>query len=291
MKNIHFLFLAITALALASLGCKVSLNLPMQEISAGELQTESIQIMAPDSEVVDVDLVFGAGELTIAPGSDSYLISGQATYNVENFKPVIKFEENRVKLETGNIEIGGIPDLKNIDDFKNEWDLLLGNTPMNLSISSGAYQGDLEFGSLLIKNLEITDGAADVTLRFSTPNLVAMDSFRYTTGASNVKLFGLGNANFASMIFRSGAGEYLLDFTGGILRDTVITIESGVSQVTVDIPVGVNAKVIFKGGLVTINPTGNWEKSGDQYILQGTGPSLTINVDMGAGTLNLKSSD
>lgn len=290
MMKKMLILLAISALILASLGCSVTLNLPVQEITTGAIKTEIIQVAAPEAEVVDVDIDFGAGELTIASGNESYLISGEATYNVEEFKPVIEIENNRVHLETGNFEIDGIPDIRKVDNVKNQWNLLLGNALMNLSIQAGAYKGSYELGSLSIKNLEITDGAAEVDLRFSTPNLAAMDSLRYVTGASNVKLYGLGYANFASMIFRSGAGEYYLDFTGGILRDSVVTVESGVSQITLVIPEGTNARVIFKGGLVTIDADDPWQKNGDQYVLNGSGPVLTINVDMGAGTLNLKTS-
>ncbi len=290
MLRRYFIFLAIIALALASLGCKITMNFPVQKIATGPLQTETIQIAPLSAEIVEVDLEFGAGELKISPGGADYLVFGKATYNVEDFKPVIKIEGKQIYLETGNFEISGIPDFNNIEDLENQWDLALGNFPINLSIQAGAYKGDYEFGSLSIKNLEISDGAADVSLRFATPNLVAMDSFRYTTGASNVELSGLGYANFSSFIFRSGAGEYTLDFGGGILRDSVVTIESGVSQVTLVVPEGVNARVIFKGGLVTINAEGAWDKSGDQYVLNGNGPVLTINVDMGAGNLNLQTS-
>lgn len=285
-----FLLLAITALALAGLGCRVTMNIPVQKISTGPMQTETIQIAPLDQAIVDVDLEFGAGDLKIVPGSAEYLVSGKATFNVEEFKPVIKIDENRVYLETGNFEVNGFPNATNVEDIENRWDLALGNFPMNLSIKAGAYQGDYELGGLSIKNLEISDGAADVDVRFSTPNLVVMDSLRYTTGASNVSLFGLGYANFTSFIFRSGAGEYLLDFRGGFLRDSVVTIESGVSQVTLMMPEGVNAKVIFKGGLVNIDSSGAWEKSGDQYVLDGSGPVVTINVDMGAGNLILRTS-
>ena len=291
MSHKSLLFLAIAALVVASLGCKITLDLPVKEISTGTLRTEQIQVDSPDAEIVDVELAFGAGELSIAPGAGLSLISGEATYNVDDFKPKISVEDNRVRLETGNLEINGIPNFKKMDSLKNQWDLALGNKPMNLVIQAGAYQGNYELGGLALKNLDISDGAADVSLKFSQPNLTPMDSMRYTTGASKVNLFGLGFANFSSMIFRSGAGDYTLDFSGGLQRDSVVTIESGVSQVTVIAPRGMNAKVVFKGGLATIDASGSWEKSGDQYVLAGDGPTLTINVDMGAGNLKLQTTN
>jgi hypothetical protein len=165
---------------------------------------------------------------------------------------------------------------------------MLSDMPTRLSINAGAYQGDLELGGLSLKSLQVNDGAADVRLKFSEPNQVEMESLRYTTGASNLRLSGLANAHFASMIFRGGAGNYSLDFSGDLTQDAVVTIEAGMSQVTLIIPEGVSARVIFKGSLVEVNTSGDWQKSGDTYTLQGSGPTLTINVDMAAGQLELK---
>ena len=92
--------------------------------------------------------------------------------------------------------------------------LKLGETPMELEINAGAYQGQYEFGGLALTGLTIKDGASDVDLSFSEPNRTEMSVFRYETGASNVELTGLANANFSTLIFNGGAGDYTLDFSG-----------------------------------------------------------------------------
>ena len=45
-----------------------------------------------------------------------------------------------------------------------------------------------------------------------------MSILRYETGASTVKLNGLANANFGTLIFSGGAGDYTLDFSGDLQR-------------------------------------------------------------------------
>jgi len=42
------------------------------------------------------------------------------------------------------------------------------------------------------------------------------------------------------------------------------------------------------GGPATINPGGGWEQNGTIYTLSGSGPTISITVKMGAGTLNLE---
>ncbi len=181
------------------------------------------------ADTVDLSLTFGAGELDLQPGAETALVSGTATYNVVDFKPKIKVDKQQVRLETGNLDIHGIPNF-NSNDIKNKWDLKLGDQPMQLKINAGAYQGDFELGGLALKSLEVNDGAAETRLKFSDPNKTEMETLRYVTGASSVKLSGLANANFTSMIFRSGAGDYTLDFSGELQRDAVVTVESGFSQ-------------------------------------------------------------
>ncbi len=288
MEKKPFIILAISALILASLGCRVTMNLPVQKVSTGTMQTETIRIAPLDADMVDLNLEFGAGELTLTPGDEAYLVTGQAKYNIEEFKPITRIEGNRAHLETGSYAIRGLPDFRNIDNVKNQWDLALSPKPMNLSIRAGGYKGSYEFGGLSLKNLEISDGASEVILRFSNSNLIEMNSLRYTTGASKVGLYGLGYAGFSSLVFKGGAGDYTLDFRGVNLRDSNATIEAGISQVTLIVPEGIIARVILKSGLLTTNTTGDWNKNDDQYTLDGKGPIWTINIEMGVGTLNLE---
>jgi len=282
--------LALAALALATLACSINIDLPKHNVITGPTQTDEIQIPAPDVPVANLSLNFAAGELKISSIaeaiSSNFLVSGAASYNTPDFKPEIEINEENIRLATGDLQIQGIPNLT--DNLVNRWDLQLGRQPMNLKINAGAYEGDLDLGGLALKSLDITDGAADVRLRFSTPNLTEMDSLRYQTGASNVRLTGLANANFTSLIFRSGAGNYRLDFSGELQRDGVVTIESGFSQVVIIVPEGVSAKVIVGGGFMNTNASDGWTKQGDFYILAGSGPTLTINVDIGAGDLTLQ---
>jgi len=282
------ILIILAALALITLACSVSINLPVpvDDITAGPIRTTQIDVAEPDASAADLTLVFGAGELSVAPGAQGGLLSGTAEYNVDDFKPQINVDGGEVRIETGDLKIKGIPNFG--DEIKNKRDLQLGNMPMHLTINAGAYQGRMELGGLALKSLEVSDGAADVRLGFSEPNQVEMETLRYTTGASNVKLSGLANANFTSMIFRSGAGDYTLDFSGELQRDAVATVESGISQLTIIIPEGTAARVIFKGGLTNVSVSGSWSRSGDAYVLDTGGPVLTINVDMGAGNLDLR---
>lgn len=282
-----FIFVIIV-FSMVSLACGLRFNLPVTDIKTGPTVTEDIFVSLPDTgDPVDVMLSFGAGVLDIRPGAEDALIEGTARYNIDDLKPEITIGDNRVHLETGDLKIQGIPTFG--DDLENEWRLKLGDAPMDLTINSGAYKGDFDLGGLSLLSLEVTDGAADVDLRFSSLNQTEMDTLRYQTGASSVKLRDLANANCDRLIFKSGAGDYTLDFSGDLQRDMDVTIDSGMSSLEVIVPRGVPVEVRYDGGLSDVDYSGDWRRSGTDYYQDGDGPGITININLGAGSLKLRS--
>lgn len=274
--------LLVLSLSLAS--CDFHISLPVTQ-KVGPTVTDNIDLPVPSDSTgtVDLSLSFGAGTLKVHPGTDA-LVTGTATYNIADFKPVVTQDGNTAQIEQGNWRLTGIPDLGNLE---NEWDLSLGTLPMNLTIDAGAYEAEYEFGGLALANLTISDGAADVKMNFASPNLTEMSLLNYSTGASNVSLTGLANANFASLEFGSGAGNYTLDFSGTLQRNASVSIETGVSNTTLVIPAGIPVQITVDGGLSNVTYGGDWTHNGNLYTQAGQGPALTIVVQMGAGNLTI----
>lgn len=287
MKTTRAFVVVLIVLSLAAMACSLNLNLPKIEYRTTALVTEDIQVPVPQGATpVDVTLDFGAGQLNVAPGAAQNLIEGVVRYNVPEFKPTVTNTTNGVTFSTGELEINAIPRLAN--EIENTWDLKLGSTPMDLSINAGAYQGRFDLSGLSLTGLDVSDGAADVEMTFTEPNPVEMDTLRYSTGASQVKLIGLGNANFSDLIFRGGAGSYTLDFGETVLRDAHIDVEIGISSLRIVVPKDANVRVIVGGGLSSVNANADWTKINSEYRIEGSGPSLVFDVTMGAGSLELR---
>ena len=136
-------------------------------------------------------------------------------------------------------------------------------------------------------SLTIKDGASDVDVSFSAPNPTEMSVFRYETGASNVELTGLANANCDTIFFNGGAGDYTLDFSGELEQDTTARVETGFGDLKLIVPVGVDARVTVEGGPVNVNHSSGWGQSNQTYTQDGSGPALTIIVKMGAGSVTI----
>jgi len=275
----------LSALSLASLACGI--RILVNKFKTGPTQTEEINIPLPDEdETPQLYLNFGAGELSIEPGDDDALLTGTATFNVEDLRPDVDSNGSDITLRQGNEDFTGFSTIEG--NIKNTWELFLGSMPVKLDIKAGAYDGTFEFGGLAIEKLVIQDGAANVRMSFSEPNTTEMSLLRYETGASDVTLSELANANFSEMEFRGGAGDYTLDFTGELQQDADVLIESGVSSITIIVPEGMNVELTFEGGLTSVKASGDWEQKGTRYLQDGEGPTLVIRVRMGAGDLKLE---
>ncbi len=281
------MILILMVIALVTMACGITFNFPMEDVRTIPTVVEDLIVPLPESSgTMQLTLGFGAGELYLAPGAEQALVEGKATYNVDELKPKVRIDGSSVRIETGNLEIQGLPNFRN--RYEHKWDLKLLDTPLDLVINAGAYKGSFDLGGLSLVSLRVTDGAADVDLDFSSLNRVVMDSLRYETGASSVRLSRLSNANFERLDFKGGAGDYTLDFSGDLQRDATVTIDTGVSSVKLIVPENVNARLLFDGGLSNVDLGGAWERDGNDYVLRGDGPRLTINVNMGAGSLELR---
>lgn len=284
------LIIPITALAIGALACgPISVNVNVPRLTTGPTETFTVNEPLPDTKsVTDVTLEMGAGELNLTGGGEG-LMEGDIKYNVADWKPTLTSTLNgstsSLLLKQDDTKMNGFPD----NDVINKWSLKLGEAPMNLTLHAGAYQGDLDLSGVPLRNLTINDGASQSEVSFDTLNPEEMDTFEYDSGASSVTLKGLANANFETMKFNGGAGDYTLDFSGDLQRDATVTVNGGVGNLKIIVPSDTAVKVVVEHGIGSVDTTGTWQVSGDEYETSGSGPVLTITVKMGVGSLDLVS--
>ena len=268
---------------LITVACSCGLTVPKAATPEPEV-TDKVTVSVPSSGKARLTISFGAGELNLNPGAENALVDGTATYNYSKLKPSITTDGENVRIQSGEGTFNSFPSFR---DLTNRWDLKLGSAPTNLTIEAGAYTGTFELGGLSLTGLTVKDGASTVKLAFSSANKAEMSILRYETGASNVKLTGLANANFSTLVFSGGAGDYTLDFSGNLQRSGTAKIDSGLCNLIIVIPEGVHAVVTVESGAANVNVGAGWEKSGNTYTQAGEGPTLTILINIGAGNLTL----
>lgn len=285
MKSRFFLtiLLAIALLALPSLACSITFNLP-DTVDTTTTRTMDIAADVPVSgQPTELSIEMGSGELEIS-GGGAGLVDGSVRYNVEKWQPAVTTDGSRVEIIQGSEGSIDIPDRNVI----NEWNLHLGNTPIDLQIKAGAYQGTLDLSGVPITNLRVSDGASRATVKFDSLNPARMEQLTYKTGASQVDLEGLGNANATKILFEGGAGSYTLDFSGNLQQDISVRLSAGISNVRINVPENARVRVEIGGGLSNVSVGGTWTTNGDVYERNGSGPLIDIKIDMGLGNLELR---
>jgi hypothetical protein len=275
------ILILVTILLLTSMACTFSVDIP--RVETGNTQSVNISENAPDNNATGfLSIIMGGGRLAIKGQGDQW-VSGKVDYNVSFWQPEVNRSGPNLKITQDTKENIGLPNNKIVND----WDLAIGNVSTDLEIKAGAYKGNLDFSGIPLTNLQITDGASQAEITFDQLNPEVMKSLIYKTGASQISLYGLANANFNEMQFDGGAGAYTLDFSGELQHDTDVSVNFGLGDVKIIIPKGVPAQVIVDGGLNNVDLTGTWSIDGSVYEVNGTGPKLYFRVKMGLGNLQL----
>jgi hypothetical protein len=99
-------------------------------------------------------------------GGADELLEADFTYNVAKLKPEVAYTDGT--LVVWQPDVGGMPSLRNITDFRNEWDLrLYDNVPMDLSVDVGCGTSNLQLAGLSLTRLDVVLGAGRSTLDLS----------------------------------------------------------------------------------------------------------------------------
>jgi hypothetical protein len=134
-------------------------------VRVGALQNESQSVELGEAGPTRVDIVFGAGDLHVTGGADK-LLEADFTYNVARLKPEVKYRNGRLSVRQPGTS--GLPDLRGITSYRNEWDLrLYDDVPMDLNVNVGGGSGDLHLAGLSLTGLDVSLGAGDYTVDLS----------------------------------------------------------------------------------------------------------------------------
>jgi len=193
----------------------------------GALQTESQSVEQGDAKSVRVEIEMGAGNLQVTGGAEK-LLEADFTYNVAKLKPEVRYTDDTLVVRQP--DISGLPDLRGITDFRNEWGLRLSDeVPMDLSVDLGGGVGDLQLAGLSLTGLDVSLGAGEYTIDLSGDWARDLD-VTINTGAANT-ILRLPRDVGARV--RVESGPNIIDATGLTQDGNVYTNAAyGVSAVT-----------------------------------------------------------
>lgn len=268
------------------------------------------------SESFSLELVYGAGELTIEPSDADLLYDLRMTYDSEKFKPVRNWElkDGRGDLTVGLTTVGDsgewiealtsgdlasntdlsfdLGDLRDLDKSAGTLDLRLGRQlPIDLKIAAGAAKSEVELGGVALSRLEFSTAASETELSFEKPNPVEMVELVIRAGAAEIRTENLGNARFESFELRGGVGDVVLDFGGEWSRDATGTVKMGVGSLKLKLPTELGVWIRKSSFLTSFSAPGfdkvddgfrspNWESAEHHLELRLETAFGAIEVDL-----------
>jgi hypothetical protein len=158
MKTNHLLIALVILAAMLFAACG-------SRARVGTLRTESQSVELGDAESVRVEINLGAGDLQVTGGAEE-LLEADFTYNVTRLKPEVEYTNGRLVVRHPEVE--GLPALRGITDFRNEWVLrFYDGVPIDLSVNMGAGTGNLQMAGLPLTGLDVHLGAGEYTVDLS----------------------------------------------------------------------------------------------------------------------------
>lgn len=239
MKKRNLRSLPVLGFALVLLGAVLLAGCNTQA-RVGAMQTESKSVELGDAKSVRVDINMGAGDLALAGGSAKLLEAG-FTYNVSKLKPAVEYKNGTLTVRQP--EAKGFPDLRGIQDFRNQWDVRLNDgVPMDLKVNVGGGTGDLALAGLSLTGLEVDAGAGKYKIDLSGDWARDLNA-DIEAGAATVTL---RLPKDAGVRVRVESGPHTIDAPGLTKDGDVYTNAAyGVSDVTLDIQLQVGVGQII----------------------------------------------
>lgn len=231
-------------------------NFSTMETGPTETKNETVELGGAETAVVDI--LMGLGELNVSDGADD-LMDAEFTYNVEDWEPEVDYavsgSNGRLTIRQPDSEFEGIPN----NDVENSWNLQFNeDIPMEMDVTLGAGESNLDLRSLNLERLSVESGAGTSTI-------------------------SLGDSPLRIVDIQAGVGEMNLDLSGGWEEDANITIETGIGDTTILVPSDVGVIVHADLGIGDLDANG-FRVQGNNYVNDAYGESsTTLSVDLQGG--------
>lgn len=269
--------LAVTAAALAGAGPSPLLGQEWKEFRSAR--------QAAPWESLEVELLYGAGRLSVSPSESGYLYDARIRYDASEFAPLRNWttSDGRAQLRLAVTSAGSadreLPEIR-LDDFNLDFDLdglrklgdsagrfdlrLTPSVPTSLVMHVGAAESTLEMGGLHLTRLELNTGASETRLSFQRPNAGEMERLTLKVGAAEFRGAQLGNANFREFVFEGGVGDVVLDLTGEWRGSASARVKMGVGALILRLPRELAVRVRKKSFLTAFDASG-FERAGEAW--------------------------
>ena len=203
-------------------------------------------------------LEYAAGTLRVAPGSSADLYRMDVSYDEDRYLPISDFD-----TQTGSVVLGlrpaGQGGVRVVSRNQLSQIAAVALSPavdLNLALTLGAVNADVDLGGLSVTNLQVKTGASRAVIRFSQPNAARCDLASISAGAAEISVLGLGNSRCDEIEFEGGVGRVVLDFGGAWSSSSRVEVTMAVGELTLRLPRKVGLRITMDKFLSSFKPDG-----------------------------------
>jgi hypothetical protein len=203
-------------------------------------------------------LDYAAGLLRVAPGRTTELYRMDASYDDERFRPISDYDAARGAVRLG-LDAAGDGGLRVVSGRQLRQAANVSLSPrvdLDLDITLGATDADLELGGLRVADWSLRTGASQAVVRFSQPNGVRCRRGSLTAGAADLTVIGLGNSRCDRIDFEGGIGKVVLDFSGGWTSSSAVSVKMAMGELTLRLPRRVGVRLLLDRFLARFEAAG-----------------------------------
>ena len=190
--------------------------------------------------LMHVNVSYGIGTLNVAAADAPWLYNVRLGYTAPAKGTEMHFDTASRTLEIGSNSRSKTVTMGKHDSKDSDLHVALARgVPLDLSVEFGAGDANLLLGGLSVRDLTVSTGASDATVRFDAPNPIPMERMKLEIGAAGLKAIGRGNAHAKAINVEAGVGDVELDFGGHWTSDIDLDITAALGAVHIHVPHGV----------------------------------------------------
>jgi hypothetical protein len=231
-----------------------------------------------------VNVEFAAGRFRFAPGEAKQLYRISLTYDDDLFDPTIAYRADAHVLDV-DLSGGAHVEGRMRDHDRQRLDLAVSpEAPLDLALTFGAVQAELELGGLSMRRAHIETGASKTTVSFSAPNRVACSDLSFEVGAADFEVVNLGNSRCSSITLEGGVGKIALDLAGDwpAGEDIHVAVSVGLGAVRLRIPKALGVRLDVDRFLATVDRAGFVKRGSSYYTPDFDAAPVKIALDVKA---------
>jgi hypothetical protein len=250
---------------------------------------------APRPAPLTVRADLPAGKIRLSAGSPQRLYDLAFSYCTSHFRAAERFSEpgkTAGLAGSGLLEIAAVPTGRQVaDDEPNLMALRLRpGMPLDLRLSAGRGEMDLDLTSLGVRRLSVHGGTGAARVRFEAGNSADLELLRVVGGEGPISLAGLGWGRVTSLEYHGGSGSAAIDWEGPGPHEAAAFLDPGTGGLALSFPADLSVTLsgsgIREGSLRRF-----FQRAGEVWVSTNASTSsrhLTIVLDPGTGDVDFR---